>query len=151
MKRLISLITLFVAITSNVNAQSYCGERFPAVVAHIFNKGVGFEAGAWHTEQEKLGFFIGMGVVAQTEYNDYTKRDEEHPTLYSYIKGQYRITDYVAATGFVGEQDFTNIWYGFGARFYFPLTQQRSSILILEPNMTNIGFKVHLGIGFAIK
>lgn len=150
MKKITFLVTLFTAIVFSANAQSSCGERFPAVVVHIFNKGAGFEAGAWHTEEQKLGFSIGMGVTAFTKYNDYTKKDEEHPTLYGYIKGQYRITDYLAATGFFGEQDFTQFWYGFGARAYFPLTQNRSSIVLIEPNVTNLGFKIHLGIGFAI-
>lgn len=152
-KAVIMAITLLLLAGWNFtcNAQSYCGERFPVVIPMVFNTGAGLEMGVWPTDEQRLGFTIGMGVISHETWDDYDKKYETHPTLYAYIKGQYFLIDHLSVTGMVGEQDmFSQVWYGMGLRAYFPTSQVRKYAFMLEPMYTNLGFKVNLGLGIAI-
>lgn len=133
------------------NGQSYCGERFPVVIPMVFNTGGGLEMGTWPTDEQRLGFTFGMGVMSHELWDEYRKEYSTHPTIYGYLKGQFYLIDHLSLTGMIGEKDmFADIWYGMGLRAYFPTSQIRRYAFILEPMYTNLGFKVNLGLGIAI-
>lgn len=141
-------VLLLLALVSTVKlSYSQCDpyKTFSSVHGYYVNKGLGVEAGIWPVEKRPFGLFVGSQVFL----NSGTSENQTDIVFYS--RGQYRFNRFVHATGALGINGFDKLYSSLGIRFSVPLSSGRRSAIVMDPQITSLGYKLGIGLVFALE
>jgi hypothetical protein len=148
----INFFVFFTLIMLSVKSQCFVTEKTPSAQLYYITKGVGMEVGEWTTEEKRITLFGGMMALIEDriKYDPITKKDIKNEILVSVFYGrvQYRINRFVHLTSVVGLKDLNELYTSAGIRFCVPVHRGDKFAFIVDPQITNVGYK--LGIGFIV-
>lgn len=146
---------LFLALLLSLKfSYSQCGpeKQFSSVHGYYINKGFGVEAGIWPVENKPIGAFVGMQFVFTSlesldpNTRTMTVSKSMDPIFYSRL--QYRINRFAHATGALGLSGLDRLYSSVGLRFSAPMGSGKNLAVVVDPQITSLGYR--LGFGFVV-
>lgn len=138
MKKIVGIIILALCLNSGFAQSSNL-----VVHPYYLSKGYGVEGGRWPTADGKLGFFGGVAFT-----NNQSSSDKD---MIFYGKGQFRSSKYVHIVASIGIADLTKLYSGIGLRLAYPFLLKKFPVsVVLEPQLTSLGYKTSAGVVFVL-
>lgn len=138
MKKLLAVILLSLCLKFG-----YAQSGNLVVHPYYLTKGYGVEAGRWPSTDGKLGFFGGMAFT-----NNQSSSDKD---IVFYGKGQFRSSKYVHIVASIGIADLSKLYSGIGLRLAYPFLLKKFPVsVVLEPQLTSLGYKTSAGAVFVL-